>query len=180
MALFLFFFAGWPSLSVSLDGAVDESAAGPREERLGELVGLVVRVDGGLVVAVAEVPHRCQAFGAIAARKWGWHCSASILSSDTAESLWQSLRASSVTHRNALISDFRLYICHTKVGVSGTLGSTRVLPNVPPPGPPTGPRSRTWRPRAHPPSATATSSRPSASRTVTRWRTGLSSRCSSE
>ena len=101
-----------------------------------EVCGLLLALLPPSSSAVAEVPHRCQAFDAIAARKWWWHCSASILSSDTAESLWQSLRASSVTHRNALISDFRLYISHTKVGVSGTLGSTRVLPNVPPPGPP--------------------------------------------
>ena len=46
------------------------------------------------VVAVAEVPHRCQAFGAVATREWYWNCSAGILSPDTAQSLWKSLRAS--------------------------------------------------------------------------------------
>ena len=58
---------------------VDVVVAGPREVRLGKLAWLVVgAAAASYVVAVAEVPHRCQAFGAVALRKWCWNCSASI------------------------------------------------------------------------------------------------------
>ena len=73
-----------------LDGAVDVVVAGRREVLLGKLVWLVVGAAAALVVAVAEIPHRCQAFHSVATRKWWWHSSASMLSSDTGQSLWRT------------------------------------------------------------------------------------------